>query len=323
MDRKHPLLTIHNDIKGPIPTMLHMFDGCRDRVFLITQDISCAWNQNLQDRFPSYFQLGMNLGRYASDRRAIRSRLDYQKPVCRELADEGKPRPEAPAAERKLVLVDWPVEGVRLTDARGPRHLAETMKEAFNITLEVQPADDQIFDHLDGVNVIHLSGHNTFAVPAERLAKLQTWLKKGGLLWADAQCGRADFNDSFQAFVPKLAPGASLAKIGKDDPLITGQGLAQPGFDVTAIRYKASLKATEFAPVLEELKLNGRRAVIYSPRDLTCGLDGHDCAFCLGPERNDALKIASNILLSALLAEAPAAGEASAASATPAAPEKP
>ena len=304
VDRKHPLLTVHNDIKGPIPTMYHMFDGCRDRVFLLTQDISCVWNQNIQDRYQSYFQLGMNLARYASDRRPLRSRLDYQKAVCGELADAGKPQPAAPEQERKLVLVEWPVEGVRLTDVRGPRHLAETMKEAFNIALEVRPFNEKTLDNLDGVNVIHLSGHNAFAVPAERLAKLQAWLKKGGLLWADAQCGRADFNASFKEFAAKLSPGAGLGVIDQKDPVITGQGLPEPGFDVTSIRYKASLLAAEFAPKLQELKLEGRRAVVYSPLDLTCGLDGHDCAYCQGPVRNDALKMAANILLLALPAEA-------------------
>ncbi|NIA20767.1 MAG: hypothetical protein GWP05_02095 [Anaerolineaceae bacterium] len=31
-----------------------------------------------------------------------------------------------------------------------------------------------------------------------------------------------------------------------------------------------------------------------------CGLDGHYCWACKGPERNDCLKMAANILLSAL-----------------------
>ena len=159
-------------------------------------------------------------------------------------------------------------------------------------------------------------------MPAERLAKLQDWLKKGGLLWADAQCGRADFNASFKEFAAKLSPGSGLGVIDQKDPVITGQGLPVSGFDVTSIRYKASLLAAEFAPKLQELKLDGRRAVVYSPLDLTCGLDGHDCAYCQGPVRNDALKMAANILLLVLPAAAPAAGEAPAASATPAEPEK-
>ena len=44
--------------------------------------------------------------------------------------------------------------------------------------------------------------------------------------------------------------------------------------------------------------------MVYSPYDLTCGLDGHDCANCRGLVRNDALKVATNIILSALAADA-------------------
>jgi len=40
--------------------------------------------------------------------------------------------------------------------------------------------------------------------------------------------------------------------------------------------------------------------VLYSPLDLTCGLDGHDCWACRGPERNECLKMGVNIVLSAM-----------------------
>jgi hypothetical protein len=306
VEKNHPVMTFQFNIKEKTPRMMHMFDGCRDRVFLITQDISCAWNQNMQERYPGYFQLGMNLARYASDGRPLRSRIVWTPGVARELAAQGKARP-APGAETKITIADWPAEGRRLTDIRGLRHLAETLKENFNITAEIVNLENNSLDKLAGVRVLHMSGHQTFASGPEMVKKLQDFIAGGGLIWADAQCGRPAFNESFQALAPKLAPGTSLAKIAKEDPLITGQGLPISGFDVTSIRYKSSLKTSQFAPSLQELKVNGRRAVIYSPLDLTCGLDGHDCANCLGPIRNDALKIASNIVLSALPAEAPAA----------------
>ncbi len=81
---------------------------------------------------------------------------------------------------------------------------------------------------------------------------------------------------------------------------MTGRGLPRQGFDLSRVRYKQALGLKESSAVLQEVKIGGRRALVYSPYDITCGMDGHDCPNCLGPKRNDALKIAANIVLSAL-----------------------
>jgi hypothetical protein len=309
LDRKHPLATFHHQIKGLLPNIMHLHDSCRSRVFLIQQDMSCAWNQNLQTGYPQYFQFGMNLARYASDKRVLRSRLMfYRPPVLKELAAEGQRAPAPPAeanqAASAVALADWPTDGQRLTDLRGPRHLAELLKDGCGVTLTCQTMNGQVLDKLDQARVVHMSGHNTFAASDENLEKLRAFLKRGGLLWADPQCGREGFKESFQPFLEKLLPGAQLKDVPADDPLITGEGLPRQGFDARRLRYKQALQTKELRPVLKEALLNGQRAIIYSPYDLTCGLDGHDCAGCLGPERNDALKLAANIVLSGLPAGA-------------------
>ena len=83
--------------------------------------------------------------------------------------------------------------------------------------------------------------------------------------------------------------------------------MPRQGFDVKKMRYKQALLTSLMRPTLKEVRLGNSRAIVYSPYDLTCGLDGHDCYNCLGPERNDALKMAANIVLTALPPAAPAA----------------
>ena len=48
-----------------------------------------------------------------------------------------------------------------------------------------------------------------------------------------------------------------------------------------------------------------RWAVIYSPIDIHCGLDGHFCAGCYGYEPRDARAIAGNVILYAFLQRRP------------------
>jgi len=254
----------------------------------------------MRTAYLTYFQFGMNLARYASDKRWLRSRLYYVPDLFKEMRSQGQTPPSPQAAAATITVADWPLEGKRLTDIRGMRHLAETLKQAANVTMEVRTIEGHALGDLDGVQVIHMSGHYAFAVSDENMAKLQAFLKRGGLIWADPQCGREAAREAFAAFFKKLAPAAAPAKIPADAPLMTGQGLPRQGFDLGRVRYKQAVGLGQTAAALEELKIDGRRAVIYSPYDITCGMDGHDCPNCLGPQRNDALKIATNIVLSAL-----------------------
>lgn len=301
LDRKHPVITeAHYTIKEELPRAFHINDGCRSRVFLITEDASCAWHQNATTTYRHYFQFGMNLARYASDKRMLRNRLFFQRWELDELRAKGKPVPEITAERGKIRLADWPTDGRRLTDIRGLRHLAESLDTDCNLTLDLTTLNDQNLGDLGGVKILHLSGHHTFTVSDENLAKLKAFIDGGGLIWADAQCGRKEFDESFQKLLKKLLPSSALREVLKVDPLLTGQGLSRDGFDVTRVIYKRALKFNTFTPVVQEVRLDGRRVVVYSPLDLTCGLDGHFCWDCHGPERNDCLKMAANIVLSAM-----------------------
>jgi len=310
LDRKHPVLSCHHQIRGPVPRMFHIHDGCRSKVFLVTQGMAGAWNQNMLTVYKSYFELGMNLARYASDNRMIRSRLAfYPKPVLKELARQGKPVPEPAGAEATITVADYPTDGHRLTAIRGLRHLAELLKASSNVTLNRRVMENHAMEGLDGAEIVRMSGLNTFAVSDENLQKLRVFVNRGGLILADAQCGREGFAESFPKFVAKLLPGAKLTAVPQTDPVITGQELPRPGFDMTRVRYKRALKVDRFQAVLQEVRHNGRRVILYSPYDLTVGLDGLDAWVCKGPERNDTLKLCANIVLSAL----PQDGEAAAA----------
>ena len=60
-------------------------------------------------------------------------------------------------------------------------------------------------------------------------------------------------------------------------------------------------------PELDGIQIDGRLAVIFSPYDISCALEQHEALQCRGYTREDAARIALNVLLYSL---SPDAGEA-------------
>ena len=54
-------------------------------------------------------------------------------------------------------------------------------------------------------------------------------------------------------------------------------------------------------PLLEGIKIDGRYAVIYSRYDISCALENQASLACDGYEEDDAMKLAVNIVMYAML----------------------
>ena len=56
----------------------------------------------------------------------------------------------------------------------------------------------------------------------------------------------------------------------------------------------------EGEPELEGIEIGGRLAVIFSPYDISCALEQHESLQCPGYTREDAARIALNVLMYSL-----------------------
>ena len=91
--------------------------------------------------------------------------------------------------------------------------------------------------------------------------------------------------------------GAETRKAVENFP-VSGERIPLP-----VVHYRAALRAERpdlKRVVLEGVEVEGRTAIIYSPYSIDCGLDGHKCFACRGLVPQDAVKLASNIVLYAL-----------------------
>ena len=60
---------------------------------------------------------------------------------------------------------------------------------------------------------------------------------------------------------------------------------------------RLSVATEEAEPHLEALQLGDRFAVVFSPYDISCALEGHQSLQCEGYTAADAARIALNVLL--------------------------
>src|SRR5262249_26147455 len=70
-----------------------------------------------------------------------------------------------------------------------------------------------------GYPLLYMTGHYDFRWSRDEAAWLQRYLKAGGLLLADACCGRLAFHDAFRRELAKALPEHPLAPLPADHPL--------------------------------------------------------------------------------------------------------
>ncbi|PQO36880.1 hypothetical protein C5Y96_06870 [Blastopirellula marina] len=156
--------------------------------------------------------------------------------------------------------------------------------------------------------IMFMHGRRDFGFNSEQRKNLKEYLERGGFLFADSICASKPFTVAFRRELAAIFPDAKLEAIPIDHPLLsTGYG----GFDITTVTLndpqtrnsnEEGLKSVrrESSPELEGLFINNRLAVVFSPNDLSCAMESGASLQCKGYVKEDAARIATNILLYAM-----------------------
>jgi hypothetical protein len=131
-----------------------------------------------------------------------------------------------------------------------------------------QPLDSQVVD-LEAATVddllraptLFLNGHRAPELGDRAKATLRVYLERGGFLFADACCGKAEFDQGFRGLLTELFPAGDspLHPLAPDHPIWSARHALKP--DVHP---------------LWGLEQNGRTVLVYSPGDLSCVWNLHD-----------------------------------------------
>jgi hypothetical protein len=127
------------------------------------------------------------------------------------------------------------------------------------------------------------------------------------MVFANSICASEAFTESFRREMAAVFADHPLEPVAPTDAMLTP---AYGGFDLSTVTRHdpeksagpGPLKATErkVAPTLEGVKVEDRWVVVFSPYDISCALEKHNSLECRGYTRQDAARIALNVLLYSL-----------------------
>ncbi len=289
----HPIWGTHFPVAAGSFKLHGLQMGCKTVLVYSPEDLSCRWEANKHDGDGRLaFWLGANIVAYATGMEPPRPRLSR--------VDLANVKEDPRSVQRGYLKVlqlkhagDW---------NPAPRAMPNLMAHLRDRAgLDVVLKAEALPVHFKGVmdfKFVYMHGRKEFHFDDNELANLRFSLENGGLLFADACCGKAPFDKSFREFIRQLLPKHKLEPIPSNDELY---GAALNGEELTEknIRCRRE-KGGEFRPMtpeLEGVKINGRWAVIYSRYDIGCALERHSSSDCLAYNHESALRLAGAAVL--------------------------
>ena len=189
-----------------------------------------------------------------------------------------------------------------------PRALSNLLEEAsaklrYRIdteSVELTATDPKIFRY----PILFIHGRDRFQFTDPERAALRLYLERGGTILADAVCGNEEFTASFRGEMAHILPHTPMEPIPPDAPVWTA---ALGGFDLARTTRREvigtrpdgalDIRETVGPPLIEAVSIEGKYRVFFSSYDLSCALEKADSIGCRGYQRNDAARIALNIVL--------------------------
>ncbi len=272
--------------------------------------LSCLWElggpgrrefpAEVQEEIDAALAIGANVIAYATNRELKNKD---------ELFATDKPELQQDDDVRRGQLTIGKLKHGGLCDA-APAALANILRAAareLGVRVDDTPAkldliDPQIFRH----HMLFMHGRQAFAFDGPQRANLRTFLERGGTLLADSVCAAAGFTEAFRQEIARAIPDQPLEPIPVDDPLFSAADSG--GYDLREVTLREpaggagplAARKRRVPPKLEGIRLGDRWAVIFSPYDISCALEKQNSMECTGYDRDDAEKIALNVLLYSL-----------------------
>ncbi len=266
--------------------------ACRTTMIYSPRDLSCSWDPHCPDRKTDgelARRIGINLVLFAMGDIPLRDRLD---PVRL----DGKGREEV--VRGALVLAQLRHDGDWNPDPAACPRLLEYLRTRANLTVvpqkrAIRPTDP----NLANFPLLYMTGHESFQFAASEREAIAGHLKRGGFLFAEACCGREEFDHSFREQVALMFPERKLEEIPST------HAVYHSGFDVSRVSTTPALARANpglGAPALEGIFIDGVLVLAYSRHAVLCPVEDHPCPQCLGYAKDDAYRIAAGVVLYSL-----------------------
>jgi hypothetical protein len=283
---------------------------CRTSVIYCPENLSCFWElkrplrgkelpAEVQSQVNACAAMGANVIAYATNRE-LKEKLDRPN-----VAYNDRPK----TLERGALLIPKLAHGGGSDDAPNAiRNLDRYLSKQLEMRVDPQSvmiaADSpRLFEY----PITFAHGRRAFRFSSAERKTLREYLDRGGFVFADAICAAPEFAESFRKEMQAVHPDGKWQRIPSDHPLFTSE---YRGFDLKTVSLrdpqargdddKLTARLVKTEPLLEGLEIAGRFCVILSPYDLSCALENSQSLECKGYVRDDAARLAANIVLYAL-----------------------
>ena len=283
---------------------------CRTSIVYCPQDLSCYWELNrgmdqiaeqpIRDEVQACNLIGTNVLTYATGRQ-LKDKLEpIQIDVNQGVGDTQTRNTfsiaklqhdggadDAPAALSNMVKV-----------------AGSQLELRFDATRKLIPLSSE---KLHEYPILFMHGRRDFRFNTKQRKTLATFLNNGGFLFADAICASTQFQEAFRREIKAALPDAQWKRIPLDHPMFSDEF---QGFDVTTVSINdpqapgagegLKTRQRKIAPLLEGIWIDERLVIAFSPNDMSCAMESGNSLQCKGYTREDAARLATNIILFAM-----------------------
>jgi hypothetical protein len=270
---------------------------CRVVALISRWGLDIGWDATNDDSMRGYTvdsaqKLGVNIMAYATALRA------WAKQLAQALKFIDKPEGSDAG---KVAITQVVYDGEWKTRHKGLSILLQQFNQKTDVPVKFAVAERRLTDPaIVDSPLLYMTGHEDFTLSAPEVAALRRYLERGGLLMAEACCGRRAFDQAFRRELRRALPGHELEAIPPGDTILA---LPNPldRVAVTPALAAQQPSASAMAPRLEAVIVDGYRAVIYSTYGMAGGWEMAQNPYSLGYDDASSLRLGENILMNALV----------------------
>ena len=280
---------------------------CRTSVVYCPKDLSCYWELDRGLRNTDYpaeikaeieacLAIGKNVVTYATSRE-LKNKLDRPQITINRAST---------SLERSVLYVP------KLRHEGGSDDAPNALPNMLNFVqtqaeLRIDVSNRLISatsDDLFNYPIVFMHGRRAFRFSPEERKAIATFVQRGGVIFADAICASPEFADSLRREMKNVFPEHELVRIPPDHAMFSREFR---GYDLSKVTLRdpqlrsgddpLTANLTEVSPLLEAVSIDERFAVIFSPYDISCAMENSNSLECKGYLKDDAAKIATNVLL--------------------------
>jgi len=275
------------DLPNP-PALIGLSNGVRELWIHSTQDVGADWQ--MRKFSTKSFELGAALYFYASGNGSLRSKLQ---PLA--------VAPGTDATTQNITVARIDYAGNADPEPEAWARLAKLAKAQYKTDVKVETVK---FADLDAKKypLATLTGTTKVTFTDEDAGRLRTYLDNGGLLFADAAAGNAEFAESCRDLFNRVYPDSHLEPLPPDSPIYTGSMPEGVKIDSVEFRRFGELKLQRKvrSPSLQAINVQDKLKVLFSAWDISSGFLGTNTWGVIGYAASTSEKLGRNIVLYAI-----------------------